>query len=193
LQARKLRLALAGFEEGSFGDDFESIAEASWVLQLPLVRFGTLGPLGLLGLVVAIAWRRGALLPAFVGAYTVSLLPFFVTGRYRLPIAVPMQILAALGLIWLDQARRCGAYRALLAAGAAMAILAFGLPGESPDRWGLLATLAVGLGVLAFLSPEGLSLRDVPERAEPLEPISTDSRSAAARHSERLETGSPVA
>lgn len=152
LQARKLRLALAGFEEGSFGDDFNDATDGSWVLQLPLVRFGMLCPLALVGVAVTISRRRGELLPAFLGMYAVSLFPFFVTGRYRLPIVVPMQLLAAVGLVWLDDARRRRAYGALAGAAAGMAVVALGLPGEPADRWGCLALVGLGLIALAPIS-----------------------------------------
>jgi 4-amino-4-deoxy-L-arabinose transferase-like glycosyltransferase len=150
LQARKIRLMLAGFEEGTFGDDFDSAAEASWVLAWPLLSFGSICPLAILGLALTVGDARGRLLGAFVGTYAVSLLPFFVTGRYRLPIAVPMLVLAATCLVWLDQARRRGTYRVLVLAGAAMAVLSFGLPAEASDRWKLLGVLAVGLAALGY-------------------------------------------
>jgi hypothetical protein len=154
LQARKLRLALTGFEEGSFGDEMVDAAEVSWVLRLPLLSFGALCPIALLGILVTVARPRGAFLPAVVAVYAVSLLPFFVTGRYRLPIVVPMQLLAAAGLVWLDEARRGGQYGVLVAAAIGMALLAFGLPNEAADRWGLLAVLGLGSGLLALTTSQ---------------------------------------
>jgi hypothetical protein len=150
LQARKLRLMLAGFEEGTFGDDFDGTAELSWVLELPLLRFGTLCPLAIVGLLVTVGRTGGRLLGAFVGTYALSLLPFFVTGRYRLPIAVPLQLLAAAGLVWLDAARRRGAHGPVVLAAIAMLVLTFGLPGEAADRWGLLGVLAIGVVALGL-------------------------------------------
>ncbi|TMA38065.1 MAG: hypothetical protein E6J79_08120 [Deltaproteobacteria bacterium] len=89
LELHKLRLALSGGEDGSFGDDFGDSVDASWVLRLPLVTFGSIVPLALLGLILSLRRRRALLLPWFVVAYLVSLLPFFITGRYRLPVVVP--------------------------------------------------------------------------------------------------------
>jgi hypothetical protein len=153
LQARKIRLALAGFEEGTFGDDFDTAVEVSWVLRLPLLSFGALCPLGIVGLFVAAGRGKGQLLGMFVGVYLLSLLPFFVTGRYRLPIVVPIQLLAANGLVWLDVERRRHGLRGLLLPGAAMALLSFGLPAETSDRWGLVAVLTIGLAALGLREP----------------------------------------
>ena len=103
LQLRKVWLALEADERGSFGDDFEALRPASPVLRLPLVMFGTVVPLALFGLGLCIR-RRQWLLPLFVLGAVVSLLPFFVAGRYRLPLAVPMIVLAAVGLDAIDGA-----------------------------------------------------------------------------------------
>jgi hypothetical protein len=75
--------------------------------------------------VIALA-RRSALLwgAALAAAYVVTLLVFFVTGRYRLPIVPPLLLLAGAGLVWLADlwaTRRAGAFAgaAVLIAGAA--------------------------------------------------------------------------
>ena len=97
-------LALGGGEEGSFGETFQDFREASWVLRLPLPSFGAICPLGLLGAIITLGRRRSAILPLFMGAYLVSLLPFFAAGRYRLPLVPPMLILSAEALCWIDEA-----------------------------------------------------------------------------------------
>jgi tetratricopeptide (TPR) repeat protein len=66
-------------------------------LRLPLVRFGWIAPLALLGVVLAITsgeWRRWLLILLFLLAFTLSVAVFFVTARYRVPI-VPAVILMA--------------------------------------------------------------------------------------------------
>ena len=151
LQLRKLRLALAGFEEGSFGDDFADAQANSWVLALPLLRFGTIVPLALLGMGVALGNRTGELLPAFIATFVLSLLPFFVTGRYRLPIVVPMLVLAAVGLDWTDDALRRGAYGTVVAAVVGMLGVSFGLPGGATDVWAVLALVLIALLGLRLL------------------------------------------
>jgi hypothetical protein len=150
LQARKLRLALRGGEEGSFGDEFADMRDASWVLRLPLVTFGAMCPLALLGLVVVLARRRAVVLPLFVGTYLLSLLPFFVSGRYRLPLVAPMLVLAAAGISWVDEAVRTDRHRALLGATALAGAGLAGLLNERRDPWTFLGVLVFGLGVVAL-------------------------------------------
>jgi tetratricopeptide (TPR) repeat protein len=67
------------------------------LLRLPLVRFGWVAPLALLGIGLAIAGserRRWALVLLFIAAFTLSIVVFFVTARDRVPI-VPVVILLA--------------------------------------------------------------------------------------------------
>jgi tetratricopeptide (TPR) repeat protein len=67
-------------------------------LRLPLVQFGWVAPLGLLGMLLAIASggerRRWLVLLLLAGAFTLSVAVFFVTARYRVPI-VPLVIVFA--------------------------------------------------------------------------------------------------
>ncbi len=144
LQARKVRLVLAGHEDGAFGDDFDGARATSWILRLPLVTFGAICPLALLGAAIVLERRRAELLPWFVGAYLLSLLPFFVTGRYRLPIAVPMLLLAAVGMEWIANAVRAHRWPMLVAAAAFLALTLFGLPTDIQDRCTFLLLLALG-------------------------------------------------
>jgi hypothetical protein len=149
LQGRKVWLTFAAGERGSFGDEFGELATASPVLRLPLVGFGVLGPLGLLGIVTTLRRRGPALLPLVVGAIAVSLLPFFVVGRYRLPLVAPMTILAAAGVVALAGfiGARARPLVAWLAAAAALAGLAVALGADDGDVAALLAVLAVGVPV----------------------------------------------
>src|SRR5205814_3144718 len=97
LELRKLWFVFEANESGSFGDDFDALRPASPVLRLPLVMFGVVMPLAAVGALGCVR-RRAWLLPAFALSIVVSLLPFFVAGRYRIPLAPPVIALAALGL-----------------------------------------------------------------------------------------------
>jgi tetratricopeptide (TPR) repeat protein len=69
-------------------------------LRVPLMHFGLISPLALLGLFLAFSrWKR--LLPAyaFIAVYFLSAVAFFVSGRYRLP-ATPLFILFASFVPW---------------------------------------------------------------------------------------------
>jgi tetratricopeptide (TPR) repeat protein len=102
--------------------------------RLPTTRFllwdfGLPAALGLVAAAALFKERRLALPIAFAGAYALALGAFFVYGRYRLPLLVP---LAILGGTLLSRARALVAERrpvrlaALAAAAAAAAMLVFG-------------------------------------------------------------------
>ncbi len=77
------------------------------LMRWPLLTFGVLGPLALLGMVIGLGeWRRYLLLYLYVGAYTLSIVLFFVTSRYRAPIAPVLLLFAAYAGCWLVAAVR---------------------------------------------------------------------------------------
>jgi 4-amino-4-deoxy-L-arabinose transferase-like glycosyltransferase len=101
--------------------------EFSRVLQLPLVGFGLLAPLGLTGLALtATRWRELVPLYSVLATVLATLLVFFVLARYRLP-AVPVLALLACAAIGEAAARlrtrepRALAAVALAGLGAALA------------------------------------------------------------------------
>jgi 4-amino-4-deoxy-L-arabinose transferase-like glycosyltransferase len=160
LEVRKLWLALEAHERGSFGDDYAELQPASPVLRLPLITFGVLAPLGFVGLGACIR-RRQWLLPLFVLATLVSLLPFFVAGRYRLPLAVPMIVAAALGLDALHELVARRGPRVLLAAVPGLALVAVVLGASDAQVLALVGTLGAGLLVLRwFTEHSGLEVAE---------------------------------
>jgi 4-amino-4-deoxy-L-arabinose transferase-like glycosyltransferase len=189
LEARKLYLALAGDEEGSFGDDYADSVEASWVLRrLPLVSFGSVVPLGLLGLLLALHQQR-ALLPAwFAIAYALSLLPFFVTARYRLPLVVPLLLLAGGALDWLAAQLRGRPRATLPLAGLFLAGALWSFAAGARERWTFAGVLVLGVGVALRTS----SL-DVAEGAQPLDAVvGGEAWAGRRRHGELAETRTGV-
>ena len=73
-----------------------------WKLQIPrgpglAFPFGLLLPLAWPGCLIVLRKRHvhGALLWAFTIAYGLSVIAFFVTARYRLPVVVPLVLLTA--------------------------------------------------------------------------------------------------
>lgn len=81
------------------------------VVSLP---HGLVVPLALLGLVAT--WRRSDptldTVRLFLGSYALSIVLFFVTSRYRTPLAPAWLLFAALGLVWLNERWRAGGWRA---------------------------------------------------------------------------------
>jgi len=96
----------------------------SRVLQLPLVSFGVLAPLALLGLGMSLGrWRELFPLHAVIGIYFGTALIFVVLSRYRIP-AVPVLIIFAAHAItrmlgWTRE-RRFAPLAAAAAAGVAL-------------------------------------------------------------------------
>ncbi|MCZ6691528.1 MAG: tetratricopeptide repeat protein [Planctomycetota bacterium] len=98
LQGKKLLLYLNHREAPGY-QHMEVFRRFSLILQLPLPGFGLIAPLGLAGLVLL--WRRHPgyrLLAIYTVAYSLSVMTFYVLGRYRIPI-VPTLIVFAAGAI----------------------------------------------------------------------------------------------
>lgn len=106
LELRKLGLFFNAYEVWN-NRSIEVSRELSWVLRGPLLPFGVIAPLGLLGLALtARRWRELVPVHAALAAYLAAALLFFVLSRYRLPAAmllVPFAAHAAIEL-W-DRAR----------------------------------------------------------------------------------------
>ncbi len=94
-----------------------------WKIHHFAVPFGLLGPLAAVGMVLA--WRRrpqAGLLLLCTGAYSASLLLFFVTSRYRLPLVPLLLPFAGYALVWLVQQGRASQWR-LLGSGVVVVVL----------------------------------------------------------------------
>lgn len=73
----------------------------SSLLNFPLVAFGAVIPFALLGMIVVWrSWRHHFLLYGYFFAYFISLIAFFVNGRYRLVIVPVLLIYAAASFQW---------------------------------------------------------------------------------------------
>jgi len=89
-----------------------------WGLAFP---FGLLAPLALLGIALAIRRKEARLPLFFVLVYSSSVILFFPSARYRLPVLPVLAVFAAWGGVWLYQEIRA---RRLKTAGAGLAALA---------------------------------------------------------------------
>ncbi len=114
-------------EEVPLNTDYSFARERIPVLRLPYFAFGLVAPLALAGMGLSLLRRRqsSSLLIWFVLIFMLSVVLFFVTDRYRFPVA-PILILFAChaifrGLDWL-RARRWKATSGLALGTAALAI-----------------------------------------------------------------------
>ena len=81
---------------------YSAVREYSPILSLPLVTSRYVIPLALLGMVVGMGYlRRMPMVPVYLGAQTLAISLFFVTGRYRMTILPVLAVLASYGILWL--------------------------------------------------------------------------------------------
>ena len=84
--------------------DYSFVRHMVPILNMPLIGFGLIGPLGLIGMVLAIGvcerrYLRN-LLYIFVGTQMLSVLLFFVNSRYRLPVVPYLAVFAGYAVYW---------------------------------------------------------------------------------------------
>ncbi len=100
------------------------VREFAPVLRNPVGTFGIVAPLGLFGLGLALKRRkRVGLLVLFGLTFMASVLPFFVTGRYRLAIVLVLLVGAGFAVESLWRAARGRDWRTLAVAAVAIAVL----------------------------------------------------------------------
>jgi tetratricopeptide (TPR) repeat protein len=91
-------------------EHFGYLRRYSLPLRGPVLSFGLLGPLAVVGMALGLrAYRRWSLLYLFVVVYSSSIVLFFVLARYRLPIVpalLPFAAFAALELVRAVRERR---------------------------------------------------------------------------------------
>ncbi|UCD83580.1 MAG: tetratricopeptide repeat protein [Deltaproteobacteria bacterium] len=101
--------------EVSDNQDVRHFARFSLLLRSPLLIFGIIAPLGLLGIGLALR-RKGAvlLLNLFTLAYCGSVVSFFIFSRYRLPVVTPLLIFAAYAILWWIEKLKQGRFRPII-------------------------------------------------------------------------------
>jgi hypothetical protein len=102
LEGRKVGRMLSAREHDEFGEDMGRYRLLSPALTAAIPGFGVVLPLAVVGLVVAGLRRSPIGWVAAVGAaYALSLLMFFVTGRYRLAMVPPLMLAGGVAVDWL--------------------------------------------------------------------------------------------
>ena len=124
LWGRKLVMALGSYEIPQI-ENYDWARQGSSLLRIDGVRFGWLVALGLVGM--ALAWSkvpRSRTVVLLAGAILVSLLPFFITARYRIALAPLLAVFAAHTLLSIWKSLRAGTLRGwLLPTGAVGVVL----------------------------------------------------------------------
>ncbi len=108
--------------------DMNFVKRFAPVLRNPIGTFAVLAPLGILGLVLAsVRRKRTGLLIAFAVTFMVSVIPFFVTARYRLAIVPVLLVGAGFAVTEIISMVRKRSWKALVAAGILLALLTAGI------------------------------------------------------------------
>lgn len=120
LLVKKARLLMNGYEIPNNQDEYLS-GEFSTVQSLSMLRgpiyfpYGILAPLAIIGGIIALRrWRQYLLMYLFLGAFSLSLMLFFVCSRFRQPLIPFMILFAVFGVFALINYFRDGKYRTLL-------------------------------------------------------------------------------
>jgi len=101
LLVKKLYLFWNKFEISNNQDIYFFRRYSSLIRILPL-GFWLIGPLGLVGMVLSSQKWKNALLPIlFVFSYMLTVVMFFVTARFRLPVIPFLIIFSSFALVWL--------------------------------------------------------------------------------------------
>ncbi|MEQ1918373.1 MAG: glycosyltransferase family 39 protein [Elusimicrobiota bacterium] len=87
LSAKKIFLALNGFEIAETYS-YYYFQEKYWSLSLAAITYGLIAPLGLVGAIMLLFRRNINILHVFASCYLLSLVAFFVTSRYRIPLTI---------------------------------------------------------------------------------------------------------
>jgi tetratricopeptide (TPR) repeat protein len=108
--------------------DMNFVKRFAPVLRNPIGTFAVLAPLGILGLVLAAVRRkRTGLLVAFAVTFMVSVMPFFVTARYRLAIVPVLLVGAGFAVTEIVSMFRKRSWKPLVAAGILLFLLTAGV------------------------------------------------------------------
>ena len=163
LQLRKMYLFWRGDEIPRNLDPYFA-RHQSWLLQALMwvhgvaFPFGLVAPLALIGLFLYLRDRQarspaGDLLLLFVAAYTLAVVLFFVTGRYRLPVIPPLLLFAGYALTRLRLLRGKELAGTLVPLGLLVVGLNVAVPAAAADgnaqEYTYLGQAYVGEGMLA--------------------------------------------
>ncbi len=82
--------------------NFHFLQRSSPLLRIPLMHFGLISPLAILGMGLSVRrWRRAAPAASFVLVYFLSAVVFFVSGRYRIPATPILIVFASYAGAWI--------------------------------------------------------------------------------------------
>lgn len=102
LMAKKIYLFCNSFEISN-NQSIVSFREYSLLMRLPLLNYGLVFALSILGIVLSAAKKRIWIINLFILSYVFSIIIFFVTARYRMPIVPFLFIFSSYTIFWIIQ------------------------------------------------------------------------------------------
>ncbi|MDH3976633.1 MAG: tetratricopeptide repeat protein, partial [Deltaproteobacteria bacterium] len=95
--------------------NYDFMKEYSSILSLPLIHYGIIFPLAVAGILFSLTrWHRYLLLYLIILSYVIFLMLFFITSRYRIPIAPYLILFASFALFSLVRFAKERNYNAIV-------------------------------------------------------------------------------
>ena len=106
LMVKKIYLFCNSFEISN-NQSVEAFREYSFLMRLPILNYGLILALATLGIILSLKKKRTWLISLFIISYAFSIIIFFVTARYRMPIVPFLIIFSSYTIYWIiDKIRR---------------------------------------------------------------------------------------
>ena len=111
--------------------NFYTFSQYALLLRVMPVGFWCVGPLGVLGMMLAWRKQRGRMVVSFVTMYCVVMVMFFVCDRYRLPVVPFLCIFASFALVELFTSVKRKEFKPLMVYGGSLVLLAVLINGNA--------------------------------------------------------------
>lgn len=113
LMIKKAYLLLNSYELSN-NQSIATFTRFSPLLQFPLLSFGIIVALGIMGFIVSTKDKKVGVVALFVLAYSFGLILFFIPARYRMPLVPFLLVFASHFIFWLIQRFKEKAFRRVI-------------------------------------------------------------------------------
>lgn len=122
LMAKKVYLLLNSYELSN-NQSIATFVRFSPLLQFPLLNFGIIVALSIMGFIVSTKDKKVGVVALFVLAYSLGLILFFIPARYRMPLVPFLLVFASHFIFWLIQRFKEKALRRVILSVIAIAVV----------------------------------------------------------------------
>jgi Tfp pilus assembly protein PilF/4-amino-4-deoxy-L-arabinose transferase-like glycosyltransferase len=102
LMSKKVYLLFNAFDISN-NQSIEAFKEFSPLLRIPLFNFGLILAFAIWGMICSLRTKGTKLIISFLAFYSISIVLFFVTARYRVPLVAFLLIYASYAVFWFFQ------------------------------------------------------------------------------------------